>query len=348
MDVQDVQTGDLTRWTTRILIQAAGTYNRKVTPPIPGIDNFEGDTWHTADWPENYDFTGKTVAYVGTGPTSVQVLPHLQGEAASVKVFCRSMTYCLPFINITYPDWIKWAFRWIPGLLTLYAFVVGSLFGIWAYFVFRPETWLARYTERHCREILKKEVSDPVLLQQLTPTGRLGAKRPLVSLAGFFEVLQKDNVNVISSPIVAIDTSGVITKAPQTKHTVVKTDDGDTNGESTNKKLPENETIHIQADVLIWGTGFKMQGWGGAVPTIGRAGKVLSEHWKKYPKTLYGKSAHISRPLKAEKSLVISWFHQRCIIIYVDTENDRDYDKLFSKPPSRQWPKHHHSLVKFN
>ncbi|KAJ5825154.1 hypothetical protein N7474_002292 [Penicillium riverlandense] len=67
-----------TKWTAQILIQAAGTYNRKVIPPIPGINTFKGEAWHTADRPEHYDFTGKTVAYVATGPTSVQVLPHLQ------------------------------------------------------------------------------------------------------------------------------------------------------------------------------------------------------------------------------------------------------------------------------
>lgn len=292
MDVQDVQSGDCTRWTARTLIQAAGTYNRKVTPPIPGIDTFKGDTWHTADWPENYDFTGKIVAYVGTGPTSVQVLPHLQAQAASVNVFCRSMTYCHPFINITYPNWIKWAFRWIPGLLALYASVVGSLFGVWAYFVFRPETWLARFEERHCRHILKKQVSDPVLLKQLTPTGRFGSKRPLVSLSGFLEVLQKENVNVITSPITGIDASGVITKASHTQDTVVQIGCGGAYSDSTSQS-PEDEGIHIQADVLIWGTGFKMQGWGGAVHTIGRSGEVLTKHWEEYPKTLYGKYSHV-------------------------------------------------------
>lgn len=289
MDVQDVSTGDVRRWTSKVLIQAAGTYNRKSTPPIPGIDTFNGDSWHTADWPEKYDFTGKTVAYVGTGPTSVQVLPYLQMQAAEVKVFCRSMTYCHPFIDFTYPNWVKWVFRRIPGFLALYTSIFASLFGIWAWFAFRPRTWVAKYTEYYCRRILDREVPDPALRRKLTPTGRFGAKRPLVSLKGYFEVLQKDNVNLITNPIIAIDASGVITKNPPlTNDTIIQVDEDIT---VAGVEL-EAEITHVKADVLIWGTGFKMQGWGGAVRTIGRSGVLLSEHWEDCPKTLYGKHSN--------------------------------------------------------
>ncbi|KAH8803542.1 hypothetical protein F5884DRAFT_509071 [Xylogone sp. PMI_703] len=288
LDVKDVHTGIYTRWTSRVLVQAAGTYNRKVIPPIPGIDRFKGDTWHTVDWPEEYDFKGKSVAYVGTGPTSVQVLPHLQAQAKSVNVFCRSMTYCHPFINFSYPDWIRWAFRWIPGLLALYTFIIAFFFGIWAYFAFRPETWLARYTEQYCHRYLEKKISDSSLLRIIRPKGRFGAKRPLVSLSGFFEVLQKDNVSVIDGQVIAIDESGVITKAAATNDAIVQIDNETANTARTSLSSSNNETVHVRADVLIWGTGFKMQGWGGAVPTVGRDGRLLSEHWEDYPKTLYG------------------------------------------------------------
>jgi cation diffusion facilitator CzcD-associated flavoprotein CzcO len=291
VEAQDVATGLVTEWTAKVLIQAAGTYNRKSIPAIPGIETFKGDTWHTLDWPQGYDFTGKKVAYVGTGPTSVQVLPHLQRQAASVNVFCRSMTYCHPFVDFHYPRPIKWAFRWIPGLLAFYTFLIASMFGFWAWFSFRPSTHVAKFTEYYCRRILRKEVHDPVLRQKLEPSGRFGAKRPLVSLAGYFEVLQKENVQLIKHPIAAIDANGVITKSPPSPRDAVINIDGPANGETART---ESENTYFAADVLIWGTGFKMQGWGGAVPTIGRSGMLLSEHWKDGPKTLYGKSSPTS------------------------------------------------------
>ncbi|KAK4076574.1 uncharacterized protein Triagg1_4177 [Trichoderma aggressivum f. europaeum] len=259
LDVLDGRSGTRKRWTCRVLVQAAGTYNRKSTPQIPGIDRFKGDMWHASEWPMHYDFTGKIVAYVGTGPTSVQVLPYIQAQAKSVKVFCRSMTYCHPFNNFKYPASVKWIFRWAPGVLALYAFLVANLFAIWAYFAFRPESWVAKNTER-----------------------------PLVSLSGFFETIQKNNVEVISDPIIAVDDAGIIRKRPHTGDVVLQIDEPDRDGDSSTESQTKEQDSHIEADVLIWGTGFKMQGWGGAVPTMGRNGQLLSEHWRDSPNALYG------------------------------------------------------------
>ena len=37
-------------------------------PPIPGIESFEGEIYHTGDWPhEPVDFSGKRVAVIGAG-----------------------------------------------------------------------------------------------------------------------------------------------------------------------------------------------------------------------------------------------------------------------------------------
>jgi cation diffusion facilitator CzcD-associated flavoprotein CzcO len=295
--VKDLATGQEVTWTAKVLVQAAGTYNRKSIPMIPGIETFEGDSWHTVDWPSTYDFAGKTVAYVGTGPTSVQVLPYLQQHAASVKVFCRSMTYCHPFNNFRYPKPIKWAFRWIPGLLAVYSYIVALLFGLWAWFAFRPESYVAKFTEYYCRRKLKMEVSDPLLQRKLEPSGRFGAKRPLVSLEGYFEVLQKDNVEVSKCPIIAINATGINTNSNNWA-----SDSGiETCGLPNGRSAAMEDTKHIEADVLIWGTGFQMQGWGSAVPTIGRTGILLSEHWEEGPKTLHGECRSISFTLSRGK-----------------------------------------------
>ena len=119
-----------------------------------------------------------------------------------------------------------------------------------------------------------------MLRNQLTPTGRFGSKRPLVSLQGFFDVLQKENVHIITNPITTIDANGVITRAPS------PTNDAIAQMDTTHATA--NRDILTKADVLIWGTGFVMQGWGGAVHTIGRSGITLSDHWGAYPRTLFG------------------------------------------------------------
>lgn len=87
------------------------------TPQIPGIDHFIGDVRDASEWPAKYDFIDKSmvygiwyVVYVGTGPTSVQVLPYIQAQAMSVSAFYQSMIYCQPFNNFKYPACVKWAF----------------------------------------------------------------------------------------------------------------------------------------------------------------------------------------------------------------------------------------------
>ena len=289
VDVEDISSGEVTSWTCSLLVQAAGTYNRKNVPTIPGLDRFKGEVWHTADWPQQYDFTGKTVAYVGTGPTFVQVLPHLQQQASSLHVFCRSLTYCHPFTNFKYPAVVKGAFRRIPGLLALYSHIVAWTFGFWAYLVFRPETWLAKHTERSCRRHLAKEVSDTALLEKLKPPGRFGSKRPLVSLSDFFKTLQEKNVSLINDPIVSIDEHGLITSTKTRSDEIKPVDDASTPMTTDSPASMADGTTHTQANVLLLGTGFIMQGWGGAIPTTGRNGLLLSHHWADYPVSLYGK-----------------------------------------------------------
>ena len=47
-------------------------------PDVDDLHTFEGDLIHTANWPEDFDATGKTVAVIGNGSTGIQVVPELQ------------------------------------------------------------------------------------------------------------------------------------------------------------------------------------------------------------------------------------------------------------------------------
>ncbi|KAJ9615798.1 hypothetical protein H2200_001875 [Cladophialophora chaetospira] len=276
VECEDVETHEKTLWTANVLIQAVGTYNRKKIPKLPGIDSFEGDIWHTLDWPAKFDFTNKRVAYIGTGPTSLQALPLIQSQTDSVTIYMRSMTYCHPFRDFQYPAWLLWVFGRIPGVLSVYAALVSFFFGIWAWFVFRPNSFLAKQEEARCKKHLTKTVSDPDLRAKLKPIGRFGAKRPLVSDT-FFKLVQQANVSVVSEDLVGVTTDGITSQSRQPLETPT-----DTAG------VPQLRQTNRPFDVIIWGTGFLMQGWGSMVPTRGLNGTLLSDHWADEPETLYG------------------------------------------------------------
>src|SRR5277367_5731912 len=90
--------GDAMR--ARFVVMATGPLNRPKLPAIPGIDEFEGHTFHTSRW--DYRYTGgdssggltglanKRVGIIGTGATAIQCVPHLGEWAKELYVFQRT------------------------------------------------------------------------------------------------------------------------------------------------------------------------------------------------------------------------------------------------------------------
>lgn len=60
------------RYSSRFLITAMGILNAHTLPDIPGVNDFQGESFHTARWPiDGVTFEGKRVAVIGTGATGV-------------------------------------------------------------------------------------------------------------------------------------------------------------------------------------------------------------------------------------------------------------------------------------
>lgn len=79
-----------------VLINGTGILNNWKWPDIKGLHDFAGPKMHSAAWDHGVDFQGKTVGVIGTGSTSVQIVPQLQKEAEHLKVFMRSSTWISP------------------------------------------------------------------------------------------------------------------------------------------------------------------------------------------------------------------------------------------------------------
>lgn len=85
----------------RFLISAVGTLSAPNTPAIAGLEEFEGEVYHTGMWPQDreVDFSGKRVGVVGTGSSGVQIIPHIAEKAGHLTVFQRTPQYALPVRN---------------------------------------------------------------------------------------------------------------------------------------------------------------------------------------------------------------------------------------------------------
>ena len=86
--------------TCRFLVTAVGLLSAPTPPRIPGMESFEGPSFHTYYWPqEPVDLAGKRVAVVGTGATGVQVIAALSDMVGDLTVFQRRPNWCAPLNN---------------------------------------------------------------------------------------------------------------------------------------------------------------------------------------------------------------------------------------------------------
>jgi cyclohexanone monooxygenase len=105
------------RFTAQWVAMANGPLNRPKLPGIPGVNEFQGHTFHTSRW--DYEYTGgdstgnlekladKRVGIIGTGATAIQCIPHLGAAAKELYVFQRTPSSVDVRNNAeTDPEWV--------------------------------------------------------------------------------------------------------------------------------------------------------------------------------------------------------------------------------------------------
>jgi len=106
------------RLRSRYVCMANGPLNRPKLPGIPGVESFQGHSFHTSRW--DYGYTGgdnygnlvglqdKRVGIIGTGATAVQCVPHLGASAKELFVFQRTPSSIDVRANRpTDPEWVE-------------------------------------------------------------------------------------------------------------------------------------------------------------------------------------------------------------------------------------------------
>ena len=102
----------------RFVCMSTGPLQRPKLPGIPGVESFNGHTFHTSRWDyaytggdENGGMTGlegKRVGIIGTGATAIQAVPHLAETAGHLYVFQRTPSSVDARHNRpTDPEWAK-------------------------------------------------------------------------------------------------------------------------------------------------------------------------------------------------------------------------------------------------
>ena len=101
------------------MIGATGVFNEPRIPDIAGVDDFEGETLHTARWDHDISLEGKRVGIIGTGASAVQVIPAIAPEVEHLTVFQRTPIWCLPKPDRSLGGTLAERSRKLPGGMQL-------------------------------------------------------------------------------------------------------------------------------------------------------------------------------------------------------------------------------------
>jgi cation diffusion facilitator CzcD-associated flavoprotein CzcO len=200
---------------------------------------------------------GKRVGVIGTGASSVQIVPAIQPRVARLTVFQRSPPWILPRGDRPLPPSARKLFRSLPftrAALRAVQYAVREL-NVLAF----ENPSIAVLAERYARWHLERSVKDPALRAKLTPKYRFGCKRVLVS-DDYLPSFTQPNVELVTDAIREIRPHSVLTA------------DG---------------RAH-ELDVLVLGTGFHVTHPQIARHLFGRSGRSLEETWAGSPKAHLG------------------------------------------------------------
>ena len=241
--------------TTQHLITATGFLSEPALPEIAGIETFEGTVVHTAQWDDELDLTGRRVAVIGTGATSVQLVPTIARDVAELTVFQRTPIWVFPKLDQRISNRTQRLFQRFPvtqraSRFAGWAFVEALLvFGVLHYRQFGfSNAMAAKLATRH----LHRQVKDPDLRRKLTPSYTFGCKRPTVS-NNYFPTFTKPHVHLETSPIEHIESDAIIT-VDGARH--------------------EIDTLVLATGYNLWELGFP------PFEIIGRDGRNLGKWWR--------------------------------------------------------------------
>ncbi|GLF99469.1 flavin-containing monooxygenase [Streptomyces yaizuensis] len=236
-------------YTADVVVSATGPLSDPRVPDVPGMDGFPGEVFHSARWRHDLDLTGKRVAMVGTGASAAQIVPEIQPRVERLTLFQRTAPWVLPRVDRRISGAERWLHRQIPLTGSLRR---GVLWGLRELQVSAFTKQPARLgpVEALARAHLAQVVKDPRLRAKLTPSYRLGCKRILLS-NHYLPALTRPNVDVVASALREVRGS-----------TLVGADGSET-----------------EADVIIFGTGFRVTDIPIAERVTGADGTRLSDVW---------------------------------------------------------------------
>jgi cyclohexanone monooxygenase len=231
-----------------IVVSGLGVFTEPKYLDVPGLEDFEGTWFHSSRWDHNQDLAGKRIALIGTGASSVQILPKIAPAAEQLYLYQRQPGWILPKSDLPYTERQKWTFAHIPGAGRLHRAKVW--YNMERVLAVRPRGTQHEKKMEMGRQHLRAQVADPELRAKLEPDYPIGCKRLLPS-NDWFPTLQEPNVELVTDRIERFTPKGILTSSGE-EH---------------------------QVDVIVFATGFSATKYLSALEVTGVGGLRLHDEW---------------------------------------------------------------------
>lgn len=250
---------------TNLVIAATGLLSRPDVPSFEGADDFSGPAFHTAEWDQDFDASGKRIAVIGAAASGLQLTPSLADMGGDVVIFQRTPSWIFPapLWNKQIPEDLRWLREKFPGyrnfdrLLTIWLY--GDRIGAPTYYIdpdWHDVNSISRVNAR-AREVSLKHLHSrmrdrPELVGQLTPTYPVMARRAILD-TGFLECVAAGRATLVAGGVSRL-----------TEHSVVASD-----GTS------------YEVDAVVYATGFRANAFLSPLKIQGRNGATPEQLWAK-------------------------------------------------------------------
>jgi cation diffusion facilitator CzcD-associated flavoprotein CzcO len=290
---------DGSAYSARFVITSIGPLSTPTLPRYEGMDDFEGQAFHTYAWPEEpVPLEGRRVGVIGTGATGIQVIAEIADKVAELTVFQRRPNWSTPLNNAPIsasemaeirarydeifancaasPGGFEHVPRWGFWDLTAderraiwdelydqpgFAILAGN-FGE----IFFDEAANQELSD-YIADRIRQRVEDPETAERLIPKDHGFGLQRLPLETDYFEAYNRDNVHLVdlsATPIERITRTGIQTTAG-----------------------------HHELDLIVYATGFDaITGGYDRIDIRGVDGQALRDKWRDSPSTYLGVLSH--------------------------------------------------------
>ncbi|KAJ5648699.1 hypothetical protein N7490_005071 [Penicillium lividum] len=246
------------------IVSGSGLFATANQPNIKGIKDFKGPIFHTSQWDSSVDYRNKRVALLGTGSTGTQLAPAVARETEQFTVFQRTPNWIMKMdgYRSQVDDHVRWMFANMPYYWNWFCYSSHVTSQQLQYMQNIDKDWQAKggiinerndLVQKNLTEyIMSKAKGVPGLLEKILPKHAPLVRRLVVD-NGFYDMLQRENVELVTDEIDQFTVNGI------------KTKDG----------------VEREFDIVVLGTGFKVSQYFWPCKYVGRNKASMQSLWSK-------------------------------------------------------------------